>query len=111
MRAMLMNAQGGPDVLTVSDIPIPALTNPPSLLVKLHAAGVNPIDTKVRKHNMYYSGKLPSIFDCDGAGVVQATGNSVTRVRPDDEFFSTTASATCRELTPNIQWYRKIIWY
>ena len=68
MRAILMNAPGGPDVLTIADIPVPILTEPSSVLIKLHAAGVNPIDTKVRKLNMYYPDKLPSILGCDGAG-------------------------------------------
>lgn len=87
MRAILMNAPGGPEVLTVADIPVPALTGPSSVLVKLHAAGVNPIDAKVRKLNLYYPDKLPSILGCDGAGVVEAVGNSVTRVRPGNEVF------------------------
>lgn len=87
MRAVLMNAPGEPDVLLAADIPAPVLTNPYDVLVKLHAAGVNPIDTKVRKLNMYYPDKLPSILGCDGAGVVEAVGGSVTRVRPGDEVF------------------------
>ena len=36
---------------------------------------------------MYYPDKLPSILGCDGAGVVEAIGSSVTRVRPGDEVF------------------------
>lgn len=87
MKAIQMNAPGEPDVLIVTDIPIPALSNPSSVLVKLHAAGVNPIDAKVRKLNMYYPDKLPSILGCDGAGVVESVGSSVTRVRPGDEVF------------------------
>ncbi|WON74488.1 MULTISPECIES: zinc-dependent alcohol dehydrogenase family protein [unclassified Nitrosospira] len=87
MRAVVMNAAGGPDVLTPADIPAPVLTGPYSVLVKLHAAGVNPIDTKVRKANMYYPDKLPSILGCDGAGVVERVGSSVTRVRPGDEVY------------------------
>ena len=87
MRAMLMNTPGGPDVLTAADIPEPPLTNPSNVLVKLHAAGVNPIDTKVRKLNFYYPDKLPSILGCDGAGVVEAVGSSVTRVRSGDEVY------------------------
>ena len=82
-----MNVPGGPDVLIVTNIPIPALTSPSSVLVKLHAAGVNPIDTKVRKLNMYYPDNLPAILGCDGAGVVESVGSSVTRVRPGDEVF------------------------
>lgn len=87
MKAVLMNAPGDPEVLTVSDIPKPELTDPSAVLVKLHAAGVNPIDTKVRKVNSYFPGQLPSVLGCDGAGVVEAVGNSVTRVRPGDGVF------------------------
>jgi NADPH:quinone reductase len=82
-----MNAPGESEVLTVADIPLPALTSPCSVLAKLHAAGVNPIDTKVRKLNIYHPDKLPSILGCDGAGVVEAIGSSVTRVRLGDEVF------------------------
>jgi len=87
MKAMLMTAPGDPDVLTLTDVPEPALTDPSAVLVKLHAAGVNPIDAKVRKLNMYYPGQLPSILGCDGAGVVEAIGSSVTRARLGDEVF------------------------
>ena len=55
MKAVLMNAPGDPEVLTVSDIPKPELTDPSAVLVKLHAAGVNPIDTKVRKVQYVFS--------------------------------------------------------
>lgn len=85
MKAILMTAPGGPDVLAAAEVPVPTLTNPSNVLVKLYAAGVNPIDTKVRKLNMYYPDKLPSILGCDGAGVVEAIGGAVTRVRPGDE--------------------------
>ena len=87
MRAVVMNAAGGPDVLTPADMPAPVLTGPYSVLVKLHAAGVNPIDTKVRKLNMYYPDEFPSILGCDGAGVVERIGSSVTRVQPGDEVY------------------------
>ena len=73
--------------MTLADVPKPEVTDPFAVLVKLHAAGVNPIDTKVRKVNAYYPDQLPSILGCDGAGVVEAVGGSVTRVRPGDEVF------------------------
>ena len=87
MRAILMNAPGDPDVLKIADIPKPAISDSSEVLIRLHAAGVNPIDAKVRKLNMYYPDKLPSILGCDGAGVVETIGSSVTRVRPEDEVF------------------------
>ena len=77
MRAILMNAPGDPDVLKIADIPKPKIVDPSGVLVKLHAAGVNPIDAKVRKLNMYYPDKLPLILGCDGAGVVESIGSSV----------------------------------
>lgn len=87
MRAVLINAPGAPGVLTAAEVPLPALTGPSDVLVKLHAAGVNPIDIKVRKANMYYPDQLPSNLGCDGVGVVETVGSSVTRVRTGDEVF------------------------
>jgi NADPH:quinone reductase len=78
---------GRPGGIGGRNIAIPALTAPFSVPVRLHAAGVNPIDTKVPKNNMYYPDKLPSILGCDGAGVVKTVGTSVTRVRPGDEVY------------------------
>src|SRR5690348_11270038 len=87
MKAILMNAPGGPEVLAPAEIPKPELASSSEVLVRLHAAGVNPIDTKVRKLNAYYPDQLPSILGCDGAGVVEAIGNSVRRVQPGNEVF------------------------
>lgn len=88
MRAMLMTAAGGPEVLQLADnLAMPDLPSPSHLLVRLHAAGVNPIDTKVRKLHMYYPNNLPAILGCDGAGVVEAAGGSVTRFKPGDEVY------------------------
>jgi NADPH:quinone reductase len=87
MKAILMKAPGSPDVLMLADVAKPELTDPCAVLVRLCAAGVNPIDTKVRKANAYYPDQLPSILGCDGAGIVEAIGSSVTRVRPGNEVF------------------------
>jgi NADPH2:quinone reductase len=51
MKAVLMTAPVDPEVLKLSDIPKPEVADPSAVLVKLHAAGVNPIDAKVRKGN------------------------------------------------------------
>ncbi len=47
MKAIHMTAVGGPEVLATVDIPAPA-PGDDELRVRLHAAGVNPIDTKLR---------------------------------------------------------------
>lgn len=87
MKAVLMTAAGGPEVLQLAEVSRPELASDFHLLVRLHAAGVNPIDTKVRAMHMYYPGKLPAILGCDGAGVVERVGGSVSRFRPGDEVY------------------------
>ena len=87
MRAILMTAPGSPDVLQLRDIPIPGLPSPHHLLVKLAAAGVNPLDTKLRAKPAYYPDKLPAILGCDGAGIVEETGSAVTRFKPGDAVY------------------------
>ena len=87
MKAILMTAAGNADVLQLRDIPIPALPSPHHLLVKLAAAGVNPIDTKLRAKPVYYPDKLPAIPGCDGAGIVEETGGAVTRFKAGDAVY------------------------
>ena len=86
MKAMLMTAPGGPEVLQAADVPIPK-TGPSDLLVRLRAAGINPLDTKVRKLNMFYPNDLPSVLGCDGAGTVEAVGSGVRRFKPGDDVY------------------------
>lgn len=87
MKAMLMAAPGGPEVLQIAELPLPELPSPAHLLVRLKAAGVNPIDTKLRKNGTYFPDKLPTVLGCDGAGVVESIGNAVTRFKPGDEVY------------------------
>lgn len=84
MKAILMTAAGGPEVLQLAEVPVPELPGPSHLRVKLRAAGVNPVDTKLRKGGVP---NLPAILGCDGAGVVESVGASVKRFRPGDEVF------------------------
>jgi NADPH:quinone reductase len=86
MRAVLMTATGGPGVLELAEVPDPEITAEHDVLVRLRAAGVNPVDTKLRAHGLI-SGALPAVLGWDGAGVVEATGSAVTRVRPGDEVY------------------------
>ena len=87
MKAILMRAPGETDVLQSADVPIPEIADPHQLLVRVHAAGLNPLDTKVRKLHFYYPEHLPAILGCDGAGVVERVGGAVTRFRPGGEVY------------------------
>ncbi len=87
MRAILMTRPGGPDVLEARDVPLPELPSPQHVRVHLHAAGINPVDTKLRKGGTYYPDRLPTVLGCDGAGVVEAVGSAVTRFRAGDAVY------------------------
>src|SRR5512135_1282095 len=87
MKAILATAPGSTDVLQLRDIPKPELATPHHLRVKLAAAGVNPVDTKLRAKPAYHPDKLPAILGCDGAGIVETVGSAVTRFKPGDEVF------------------------
>lgn len=87
MKAVLMRAPGDPDVLEVADLPIPALTSPHQLLVRVLAAGINPLDTKIRKLHFYYPDNLPAVLGCDCAGTVEAVADEVTRFHPGDAVY------------------------
>ena len=86
MKAVLMSAPGGPEVLQPAEIPTPK-AGPNELLVRLRAAGINPLDTKVRKLHMFYPSNLPAVLGCDGAGTVEAVGTGVSRFKPGDEVY------------------------
>ena len=87
MKAILMTAAGSPDMLAMYTIDKPELASPHHLRVKLTAAGVNPIDTKLRAKPIYYPNKLPAILGCDGAGTVEKIGSAVTRFKEGDAVY------------------------
>lgn len=87
MKAMLMTAAGGAEVLQLHDIELPALPSPQHIRVKLSAAGINPIDTKLRKNAAFFPDKLPCVLGCDGAGIVESIGAEVTRFKVGEEVY------------------------
>lgn len=86
MKAIQMTAGGGVDVLQLADIPVPDLPSPSHMRIKLGAAGINPLDTKLRK-SPYFPDQLPCVLGCDGAGIVEAVGEAVHRFEPGDEVY------------------------
>jgi NADPH2:quinone reductase len=85
MKAVVMTAVGGIDVLQLRELPEPEITRPTELKVRLRAAGVNPVDTKIRSRGLLFPGAVPpAVLGCDGAGEVVAVGSGVTRFRAGD---------------------------
>jgi NADPH2:quinone reductase len=87
MKAILMTAAGDPNVLQLADMQEPTIQSPTEMLVRLKAAGINPIDTKLRSHGTFQPDYLPSILGCDGAGIVAAIGADVTKFKVGDEIY------------------------
>lgn len=87
MKAVVLQAPGGADVLQHQELPVPGIVHDTDVLVRLRAAGLNPIDVKLRQNPGSYSMPLPVVLGFDGAGVVEATGKAVTRFAPDDEVY------------------------
>ena len=87
MKAALMTVPGAPEVLQIGEVPEPTIQQETELLVRLKAAGVNPIDTKLRQRGTFFPDRLPAILGCDGAGIVEAVGAAVRQFQPGDEVY------------------------
>jgi NADPH:quinone reductase len=86
MQAVLMTAVGGPEVLQVAELPEPQVTGERDVKVRLRAAGINPVDYKLRSSGTI-GGSLPVVLGIDGSGVVASTGAAVTRFKEGDEVY------------------------
>lgn len=85
MRIIRQHALGGPEVLELEELPRPD-PGPTEVLVHVAAAGVNPVDWKVRTRGGLL-GEPPFTVGWDIAGVVEAVGPGVTRFEPGDRVF------------------------
>jgi NADPH:quinone reductase-like Zn-dependent oxidoreductase len=85
MRAIRQLSLGGPEVLELVDVPRPE-PGPTEVLVRVVAAGVNPVDWKVRARGGFL-GEPPFTVGWDVAGVVEELGRGVTRFAPGDRVF------------------------
>jgi NADPH:quinone reductase len=85
MKAIHMTQTGeAGDVLRLVETAEPEITQPTQIKVALQAAGVNPIDTKLRRGGLFFERALPAVLGCDGAGTVTETGSAVTKFKPGD---------------------------
>src|SRR5437660_6277139 len=89
MKAIRIHNYGGPEVLNYEDAPRPQ-PQAGEVLVRVHAAGVNPIDWKVREGHMkdFWPHKFPLILGWDLSGVVEKVGARVSQLKKGDEVYS-----------------------
>lgn len=86
MKAIVVREFGGPEVLRLEDTSTPRLAAG-QVLVRIHAAGVNPYDTYMRNGTYAIKPSLPYTPGSDGAGVVEAVGEGVNKVKPADRVY------------------------
>jgi NADPH2:quinone reductase len=103
MKAIRVHVVGGPEVLKLEEVPD---LNPGDrqVLVRMHAAGVNPVEVYVRAGTYARKATLPYTPGTDGAGVVESVGSGVTKFKPGDRVYTAgsisgtyAAQALCEE--------------
>jgi NADPH2:quinone reductase len=86
MRAIVVREFGGPDVMHVEERPTPK-PGPGDVLVRVHAAGVNPVDAYIRSGTYARKPALPYVPGSDGAGEVESVGSDVTGFKHGDRVY------------------------
>jgi NADPH:quinone reductase len=86
MKAIQLPKHGKPELFEFVEAEEPVIENPTEIKVRLKAAGINPIDTKVRS-GLVPINVFPAVLGCDGAGIVEACGSDVTRFKQGDEVY------------------------
>lgn len=87
MKAIRVHEFGGPEVLKLEDLPTPK-PSAGEVVVRIHAAGVNPYDTYMRAGTYAVKPSLPYTPGSDGAGIVEAVGKGVKTVKQGDRVYT-----------------------
>lgn len=88
MRAMVLETANAPFAARSVQKPVPATGE---VLVRIHASGVNPLDTKIRAGQAEHARHpLPAVLGMDLAGTVEAVGAGVSSFHPGDEVYGFT---------------------
>jgi NADPH:quinone reductase-like Zn-dependent oxidoreductase len=85
MKAAVFSRYGGNEVVEVKDVPLP-VAGPGEVVIKVHAASVNPVDWKVRygQARIFTGSKFPKVLGCECAGEIFATGAGAAKFRKGD---------------------------
>jgi len=87
MKAIRVHEFDGPEVLKLEDVATPKPSSG-EVLVRIHAAGVNPYDTYMRAGTYAVKPSLPYTPGSDGAGVVEAVGEGVKKIKKGDRVYT-----------------------
>ncbi len=94
MKAIVVHEFGGPEVLKLEEVPTPKPAAG-QVLVRVHAAGVNPYDTYMRSGTYAVKPALPYTPGSDAAGVIESVGAGITKVKPGDRVYTSKSISGC----------------
>jgi NADPH2:quinone reductase len=98
MKAIRVSEFGGPEVLKLVDVPEPK-PEAGQVLVRVKAAGLNPVDTYIRSGTYARKPNLPYTPGSDAGGVVEAVGSNVKSFKPGDRVYTNgSITGVCAEL-------------
>ncbi|MBW0116103.1 alcohol dehydrogenase catalytic domain-containing protein, partial [Pseudonocardia abyssalis] len=95
MKAYVFTQYGGPENQEIQELPTPE-PGPSEVRIAVRAAGVNPIDWKIRQGFLreFLPRDLPAVLGGEAAGVVEAVGQDVDGFAVGDEVFGNTSSTS-----------------
>ena len=94
MKAARIHKFGGPEVITVEEVPVP-VAGPGEVLVRVAATGVGPWDALIREGKSKMSPLPPLTLGSDLSGVIEAVGPGVTEFKSGDEIYGLTNPQFC----------------
>jgi NADPH2:quinone reductase len=103
MKAIVVRAFGPPDVMTLEDLPDPK-PGPGQVVIRVRAAGVNPVDSYIRAGTYARKPSLPYTPGADVAGIVDAVGEGVTRLARGARVYAHAVPGTYAELAVCDEW-------
>ena len=86
MKAAVLTAFGGAEVLQFQNIPKP-VPKASQVLVRVYATSLNPLDYQIRRGDYKNLVRLPAVIGVDVSGVIDAIGEAVTRFKVGDEVY------------------------
>jgi NADPH:quinone reductase len=86
MKAIRVQEVGGPEVLLLKDVP-DLKPGPGQVVVRIRAAGVNPVETYIRAGTYARKATLPYTPGTDGAGTIESVGEGVANVKVADRVY------------------------
>ena len=88
MKSIRVHEHGSPEVMVLEEIPDPQ-PGAEEVVVHVHAAGVNPVDTYIRSGLHGYTADLPYTPGIDASGIVESVGDGVANVSVGDRVYCT----------------------